>query len=91
MRRTNNKNDIENLMLLPKKLHHRYHMALSSCGPMIDDGSLTMNVLIDSNLRTAYETDAACRLIKALGECSRWSFYKEVGYRNCDGSKMRFK
>lgn len=87
----NHENDsIENLMLLPKKLHRKYHMCLSACGPMNDKGTITFNARLGSNLRTGYETDMLGHLAEALNECSIWSFYKEVGYVYCDGSPMKF-
>ena len=72
--RTNN--DIENLMILPKKLHSSYHFLLGA-----RDGNKlkrTINTKIHSSVinSDSYDLMQAKKLLEVLMECNKWYDYK---------------
>lgn len=73
-----NNNDIDNLMLLPKTLHSKYHMLLNSTPSMYDIFNKTFNAKIHSNVvcGDGYNLDMCKKLIETLEECNIWYDYK---------------
>lgn len=69
-------NDISNLMVLPKKLHRRYHMALSWLMP--SDGYVKMGYKICSNevSMDMYMLARMEEFVKVMRECAKWRDYK---------------
>ena len=66
-------NDISNLLLLPKELHHKYHMALSWLVPK--DGFVKLDVRIHGNIADLHslQLQAMDNFIQVLKECQEWS------------------
>ena len=70
-------NDIDNLLLLPKQLHSKYHFYLTSMRSHGGDG-FTFHV--DGRIRpAAFESwylTSVKRFAEALDECAKWYDYK---------------
>ncbi len=72
-------NDIRNLMLLPKTLHRKYHMALSVFNQFqVNPCIVSFNVKISGNgpNTSNYQRSMAKSLLVALEECDKWYDYK---------------
>lgn len=71
-------NDINNLMLLPKVLHSKYHMLLNLTMSVCDTFTKTFNSKIHSNAICGdnYNLNACKQLIEILEECNKWYDYK---------------
>ena len=71
-----NNNDIDNLVLLPKELHHKYHFYLNAVRKIKGEESYMcmFDARISGNLLNAnsYERNAISNLISVLNECSYW-------------------
>lgn len=73
-------NDIENLVLLPKKLHHRYHFYINALQPMqTEKYKITFDIRITGNYlnEITYERTMMNGLIDALEECNKWFDFRE--------------
>jgi hypothetical protein len=73
-------NDINNLMMLPKKLHQQYHFYKNIMDSYIDNGHFKFEMKI-KNIFTnnVYENRMVEDLIKFIdirNECSKWGDYK---------------
>lgn len=69
-------NDIDNLMLLPKKLHHQYHVSLSAFrygGTKVRFDAKICGNHVSGN---AYDLMMIEHLVDALIECNKWYDYK---------------
>lgn len=71
-------NDINNLMILPKKLHHEYHLLLNAVNYQENIFQKTFNAKIHSNIVNGdnYNLMMAKQLISVLEECNKWYDYK---------------
>lgn len=67
-------NDIDNLLLLPRNLHAKYHMCLSSCA----DKEHKINGIIGE--WDKYQLKELKNLVEALEEISRWVKWKQYNY-----------
>ena len=67
-------NEINNLVLLPKKLHRQYHYLLNIINSFKDKSSLTFNVKIQGNRINAdnYKIDIIEKFIPVLNMCNKW-------------------
>lgn len=76
----NHKNDdIENLVLLPTLLHHRYHFALDELH--LQNGTLDVTIQIKSvmdrgNAYNMYLTSILGKYVDVYYECQEWMDYK---------------
>jgi hypothetical protein len=76
----NHKNDdIKNLMLLPKEIHQKYHLALSELP--IENGSINIitqikSVVEQGNGFNSYMLAAVERFVNIYSECQKWLDYK---------------
>ena len=68
-----NNNDIDNLLLLPKKLHAKYHLCLEILG--CPTGKLEFNAKINANFEGGQYIYLKM-LGEALEEISKWKYYK---------------
>ncbi len=70
--------DIGNLVLLPKKLHSRYHFLLSSCRISENSTIISLDTAICSNSlnNNNYQLNEATELLKTVSECNKWYDYK---------------
>ena len=71
--------DINNLMLLPKKLHNKYHWLLNSVNN--DDNNIfqkTFNSIIQSSILNGdnYNLKSIKELVEVIQECNIWYDYK---------------
>jgi hypothetical protein len=72
-------NDIANLMLLPKALHHKYHIYMNATSHM---GKKPYERCFDARIfgnvisKNSYEIDMIRGLFEVLSECSVWYDYK---------------
>ena len=71
--------DIKNLLLLPRRLHHQYHSVLAKM-PMTD-GKLDLNVLIrgvadSGNGFNAYALSTLNDFVKVYSQCQDWKDFK---------------
>lgn len=65
-------NDIQNLLLLPKKLHSKYHFCISALG-----GQETEFLkVISLNYYSESKTKIFCRLSEVMKELGEWVHYK---------------
>ena len=68
--------DIENLMLIPKELHHKYHKYMNA----VDGGNITksFNAKICGNMvnSNSYTLEMIRQLIEVIEECNKWYDYK---------------
>ena len=73
-----NNDDINNLMLLPKKLHNKYHLLMNSTNTMLDVFYKTFNAKIHGNAINGdgYNLGMCKELIDTLIECNKWYDYK---------------
>ena len=71
-----NNNDIDNLVLLPKELHHKYHFYLNSVRKIKSEESYMcmFDARVHGNLLNvnSYEMNAISNLVSVLNECSYW-------------------
>jgi len=69
-----NNNDINNLLLLPKELHNRYHFYLS----MLTNFKIEELFKITSNIicNNTYYTNILEDFIPVIKECKKWCDYK---------------
>ena len=65
--------DIENLLILPKDLHHRYHYCLTS---FKGGDTFTANVNMKLGTNSRYELQMYSKLALTLMECQKWIEYK---------------
>lgn len=79
-----NNNDISNLLLLPRKLHARYHFLLNALS--IQSGGYVDLKLKDKGI-TNYELKILDLLPEIMKECNKWIRYKENRYE-IGGFKM---
>ena len=72
-------NDIKNLLLLPKNLHHKYHYYLTKLFPFDwKQGSVNINIKIEQFAPLKYvNTQELLEFINILLECKKWISYKE--------------
>lgn len=68
-----NNNDIDNLILLPKELHERYHFYLSFFGSY--DGIINFNAKINVNFEGGHSYHLL-KLCETLEEIKKWKNYK---------------
>ncbi len=73
--RTNN--DIENLLLLPRGLHTKYHSCLSTCA---DERHMINGVIGELK---KHQLTAMTNLATALKEIEKWRKWKGYGYDPC--------
>lgn len=74
-----NNNSIENLMVLPKKLHNKYHFLFNSVHSSSENiFGKKFNAQIHSNIINGdnYNLQMAKELIDTLYECNKWYDYK---------------
>ena len=72
-------NDINNLMILPKKLHQLYHYYLNITGWWKEEKyTRQINVKISGNQigNDAEYNDAIIKLLEIISECRKWYDYK---------------
>lgn len=72
-------NAIENLLLLPKKLHRQYHFYLNALAPYIKGGKITLDISVVSVDRVAgitYTRDMVQGLLETMNACQEWVAYK---------------
>lgn len=67
-------NTIENLILLPKELHHRYHFCINALRGQ--DGKIVMNAKIQLFNGCTYEIDMVQQLCETMREIGKWKLYK---------------
>ena len=72
--RTNN--EIENLLLLPRKLHAKYHFILNAIGATQGLANLSLNTFNTSD----YSLLVFKELPEIIFECKKWLRLKEHGY-----------
>lgn len=68
-------NNIDNLILLPKKLHAKYHMCINSLG-CDKNGIIQLNILIGLNYDNSYKNKMLKVYIHTLEEIKEWVLYK---------------
>ena len=70
-------NDISNLMILPKDLHHRYHTAISGLNQK--NGFIKLSIKICGNRADldSYYFNKMTELVDILRECAKWRDFKE--------------
>lgn len=71
--------DIGNLMVLPKKLHHQYHFTLG-CLP-IENGNISIDIILkgisqSGNGWNAFTLRNLERFVTVYCECQKWMDYK---------------
>lgn len=67
--------DMENLLLLPKRLHHQYHFAISKLP--VENGKLALEVSIGGyDELTSFALSALVDLAQAMKECREWKDFK---------------
>ena len=81
-------NDVDNLIMLPNKLHHQYHFAMSALNSASDPTSITFDGKIDMDNR--YERTMLRHLVDALDEIENWRILKDnadmkIFMRECNG------
>lgn len=80
-----NNNDIKNLLLLPKKLHTKYHFCLTALGCC--NGKLEFNVKINICIEDG-RNDFLIMLGETLNEIKKWKNYKLQLDMNIQNKKM---
>lgn len=72
-------NDIDNLLLLPKELHNKYHYYLQVLDLLNwKKGKLELNLKISQfGLLTYVSNDAIIEFVKVYNECQKWLAYKQ--------------
>ena len=67
-------NDINNLMLIPKELHQRYHKCINS----MDKSDVLMRHIITGNMVSSnnYKLQIIKQAIEIIEECNKWYDYK---------------
>ena len=73
-------NDINNLLLLPKPLHAKYHKLYPYIQSIIDDRAL--KAVFDINNGTTYYFDEMKSFCEIMIEINHWKLEKVEGYRN---------
>lgn len=68
-------NNVENLILLPQRLHHQYHFAMSAFNSAADPTKVTFDARID--IENRYERKMLRILIDALDEIENWRVLKD--------------
>lgn len=87
----NHENDeIDNLLLLPKHVHNRYHFCLNACGMSDGWANVSFSAKLDSHTPPTYSIEMPKRLAESIEECAFWIECKDMGYANPDGTKMIF-
>lgn len=72
-----NNNDIENLLLLPKKLHRKYHYYINCLYPFKENNILKLNLSINSSFLLYNKDDVLIELFDVINECQEWVRYKQ--------------
>ena len=68
-------NSIDNLLLMPADLHHRYHFLINSLGRN-EQGAIIFSAKIDCNNPYGYQADTLKKLGKTLAEIEKCKEYK---------------
>lgn len=77
----NNNNKFDNLLMLPKKLHNKFHKLL----PLIKGTKLSIKItshLEPGSLYNSYTFDNMKKFVKVHSECCKWKDYKEYQLGN---------
>lgn len=72
--RTNN--EISNLLLLPKKLHSKYHMCMNCFETAGFSGYKTVDLSLNPHTLKSYNVTILNNLIECINECKKWCDYK---------------
>ena len=67
-------NDIDNLLLLPKELHARYHMLINELGGCDAGGNIKFNVRV--NMLVSNNGQLLEKLGATLRAINKWALYK---------------
>lgn len=75
-------NDISNLVLLPKKLHSKYHLIINalSINPEKPKADGFIDIRLSNVIITHYNTKMFELLPETMAECNKWLKYKQYGY-----------
>ncbi len=71
-----NNNDINNLMVMPKKLHNKYHICLTAMGGNDLIKSFDARIYGSALNSNNYNIEMLQHLIESLKECNKWYDYK---------------
>lgn len=69
-------NDIQNLMVMPKSLHNKYHMIVNQCGGINVNGVNSIMLNAEFGEHTTHTIQVLTTLIETLKECEKWYNYK---------------
>lgn len=71
-------NDISNLVLLPRKLHAKYHMILGSLGCSKENALLDLR--LSQKVMSTYSEIMLSYLFETISECNKWIKWKNADY-----------
>lgn len=69
-------NSIDNLLLLPKDVHHRYHFCLNATRGDIKEKRINVEIRGNIANENNYDMEMVENLIYAIRECNKWYDYK---------------
>lgn len=74
-----NNNDFDNLLLLPKGLHQKYHKTLDKIRPINDNGLLLriVSVAESGNGYNHFAINELLEFVEVYSECQKWADYKK--------------
>lgn len=70
-------NDFSNLIMLPKKLHKKYHSTIEECSNHIKGEELILNICVEQAGCICYDSYIFEKIKDVLLECSIWLDYKK--------------
>lgn len=74
-------NDIDNLVLLPKELHKKYHFVINQLSNCNDENGF-IDFRISNRTVTDFSVGYLHTLVDVMNECSEWANWKRHGYDN---------
>ena len=84
-------NNIKNLLLIPKNVHHRFHLALT----IFQQDTNKMFNCLNPNFEhilgcSSFNLDALGNYLSSLQEIQKWIGYKCLEYNYCQSNKIVF-
>lgn len=71
-----NNNNINNLLLLPKKLHSKYHYYINCIKPFVNGYEITIDISVNSSFLKVNEANLK-GLLDTISDIQQWLLFKE--------------
>ena len=80
-------NSIDNLLLIPKEVHNKFHLC-SNLASTIKDYCSPQNLILKSS-GSSYEVQMIKNYFDAIEEMEKWNSFKYYGYKICGDNRIK--